>query len=500
MTIIRKIINWFKRLFQKLFKKKKTKNSKESYVIKNKKNKKYKFNNNTFEEEIPSYFIISNNEKEKLLYGLAIMKNFLQENSDKIREKEEKELISFIKNKSNKDIELKEDFLSLKEVESLVNNLDLEEKEVILDKYDNIIKREKDFKIHLNEIDKTIDLIKKNDISIMIENNIYQEISNIENDKQLMDNTCVKIDNFNKLVHSYINDADKLFIDKVIREYNKVNYVTVASVIIDNNYDNFKKLEDDFRNHRYNKYYYEREVNKIKQELNRIKNLKNKKEVNDHIINLRKELYTKSKDKYDLLYNNEVFMNFEKECDNLLDKLNTKVVDIKKEKVEVQEDNKIDEKNKYLQNILLRFEDLELARQLILFNQTRDNELLNKEDIGLYVDKIYEKFNNGQEVNFNFNRNKTKTELVILFNDINKVSSLITKEPYIMVEHINFKMDDLVEAVDIKNTELSSLLKINNIKVNEENTITDKLDLLQENSNKKKKNEHVLKKTNINKE
>ena len=112
-----------------------------------------------------------------------------------------------------------------------------------------------------------------------------------------------------------------------------MNYVTITTVFIDQEYEKIKKLQDDFKSHRYNKYYYEREINQIKQELNKIKNLKNRKDVNDSINNLKKELLTKSKDKYDILYNNEVFMNLEKECDNLLDKINAKVVDIKKEKL-----------------------------------------------------------------------------------------------------------------------------------------------------------------------
>ena len=493
MNLIRKIINWIKRLFQKFFKNKKKNSNNHNIIENNKKIKSNKVNMNTFDETLPGYLIIGNKEKDKLLYTIAIMKNFLEENNEKLKEKDENELIKLIKTKKNFNSDEK---LSMKQIEHLVSDFDTIEKKEILDKYDTLIKRDNEFKVHLKEIEKTEELIKKHDISIMVENAIYHEISNIENDKLLMDNACVKVDNFNKLISSYIDNVDKYFLKDVMNDYNKINYVTVASKMIDNGYSRFKKLEDDYKNHRYNKYYYEREVNQLKQEMNKIKNIKNKKEVNDHIIKLRKELYTKSKDKYDLLYNNEAFMNLEKECDNLIDKLNTKVVDIKKEETpeEVKEDNL--EKNKYLENIIKRFQDLELARRIILMNQISDDELKNKNDITLFIEKMYQKFNVGQPLEFNFERNKTKTELVVLFNDINKISSLINKEPYVVVEHINFKMDELIEAVDFKNQELANLLKINKITISEENTITDKINILQEQNGIKKEKVRVLKKNN----
>jgi hypothetical protein len=240
--------------------------------------------------------------------------------------------------------------------------------------------------------------------------------------------------------------------------------------MIDKNITRFRELEENYRKHRFNKHYYEREINRIKQELSTLRDLKNKRVVEEELVRLRKELYTKSKDKYDLLYNNEVFMNFEKECDNLLHKINAKVIDIKKEEVVKEEKPKdVRKKEEYLENILLRFKDMELAQELILLAQERDKEAI-KSNIYDYVRYIYQKYDNGIDADFNFSRNKKKTELVILFNELNLAIGNVKKEEFITVDHINFRMQDLVEAVDVKKQELDTIVGI------KESELGDKVD------------------------
>ena len=492
MTLIRKLIDWFKRLFRKLFHHKSIDKSKK--IVINKKNSKHYINSNvSFDGSLPSYMIISDKDKEKLIYSITVMLKMLEEQEINKLEKDKKVLIDLIKNNESVDIKLLDPIISgekeldTKYLNLLIKNFSEEDKKSITYQYQLINEKDKEFKVHVNEVDKVINLIEKKNISIIAENEINREIDNL-NDKN--NSSVEKIDKFDKKVVNIINNIDNDFLNEVVKQYKVINYVTISTTIIDKNYEVLKKLEDDYKNRRFNKYYYGREINKIKQELNKIKNLKNNKEVNDHIQLLKKELYTKSKDKYDLLYNNEVFINFNSECDKLLEKINTKVIDIKKEE---KTDKTKETKNKYVENIILRFQDMELARNLILQNYNQEIELSNPKDILNYVYSIYDKFNLGIDDIFNFKVNKTRAELVILYNDLNFVISKLKKEPYIFVDHINFRESDLIEATMVKNSELVNLMKKNNIE-NDGSLIEEKMELLA-NKDKKKKNK-ILKKSN----
>ena len=456
MTIIKRFINWIISLFRRLFKV--NKKNKNKVISKKKINNKKKNNqaniNPLFNESLPSYMIINNKEKEKLLYSISLMIALLNETNIKKKEIEEAKLFKLIKEKYNISVT---EIISQRQLETLIKEIKQEDKEEIINQYQINVKKDNDFKVHIEEIEKIVSLIKQKDLSIIDEIEIENEIDQVVNDKNLTDTYEEKIDYFNKNVCNIIDNVDKDFLSEVKKEYNTINYVTVSTLFIDKEYEKFNKLQDDFKHHRYNRFYYEREIKKLKQELNKIKNLKNNKEVNEHIEKLRKELYTKSKDKYDLLYNNEIFMNFNKECDNLLDKINTKVVDIKKEKEKVEVPKEEEKKNKYLENILKRFQDMSLARRIILLSQMEDQELINDPNYD-FAHEIIKKYNNGLNEEFNFDRNKKKTELVILFNELNLAINKINKEPIINVDHINFRMNDLTEAVEVKKNELGKLL------------------------------------------
>ena len=498
MTIIKKIINWIINLFRKLFgvKKKKTRVNSPMFSS-SKKDNKQKEINVSFNDTMPSYMVINDTSKEKLLYSIALMKNIIEENHNNIIEQAEKELLESIKSneKANLTNSSLEERLSYSKLDYIIKDFDKEEKKEIIDKYQIIKKREEEFKVHLEDIDRVVDLIKNNDISIVTENEIDREVNNILNDKNLTNDLEDKTDNFTKKVRDIYDNVDDKLLSDVVKEYKKVNYVTLTTTIIDKNYEQFKKLEEDFKNHRYNKYYYEREINRIKREINKVKNLKNNKEVNDHIMSLQKELYTKSKDKYDLLYNNEVFTNVLKECDNLLEKINAKVVDINKEKEIIEESEEKKRKQKYVENILLRFQDMEHARALIRKALEEDPSLMYPGDLEKTIEAIYERFNNGIEDDFNFLKNKERTEYVILYNDLNRIISTQKKEEYYTIDHINFKLEDLAEAVEVKMDEVNGIMKKKNIYYDD--TVTrEKIEL----SNPKKiNNSMVLKKNSDNK-
>ena len=377
-----------------------------------KKSEKKKKDNKNNNLSLPSYMIISDKEKEKMVYSITI---------------------------------------TMKMLEGQYNDQDNEEKKV--------------FDLRLNDVDKVIDLIKKKAISIVANNEISREVNNLsdKNNRDIIN----RIDVFNKKVIAIINNIDNDFLNIVVNQYNVVNYVTISTVIIDKNYEILSILEDDYQKHRFNKSYYERELNNIKHELKVIKEIKYYPKVQDSIILLKKDLYTKSIDKYDLLYSNELFVSFNNACDRLINNIEAKVVDLNKEPKD---------DDKHAIKAISRFQDLELAHNLII--KLLDIKI---DDISNYINDIYNRFNNGIKNKFNYNTNKNKTELVILYNELNIAINKLCGESYIFLYHINFRMRDLLEAIQVKQEELSILLKDKNIIIN--NTIDNKIMLL----NKKNK-------------
>ena len=466
IELIKKFINWLieliKGLFGKKKKKKKIKCHHEQNIIENKKT--IASINGVFDSTLPVYMIISETEKEKLVYSIGLMKNVLMEKNSKIKETEEKELVALIENKCGIKVS---EIIDDKYIDTIVKDLNTEDKKEIINKYRDITKRDIEFKKHVSEIDKTIKLINENDISIITADEIDREISNIVNDKS-NDELDQKIDDFNIKVFEIVEDFDKDFIKEVVKEYKTVNYVTIATTILDRNYERFKKIEEDFKNHRFNRYYYEREINKIKRELQEIRDLKNKKEVREHIEKLKKELYTKSKDKYDLLYNNEVFVDITKRCDMLLDKVNTKVVDIRKEekKVKKEKDEKEERKEDELEeieydeekseNIILRFQDLSLANRIILFHRQMQIKKMTNSHVDEYLDDLYNEFLKGVDGPFNYESNRVKTELANLINDLDGIIARKENRPPVVLEHSNFRMEDLVNGAIVRKEKIET--------------------------------------------
>ena len=359
-----------------------------------------------------------------------------------------KEMIESFKNNLNKSFNKNTN----KQFELLVNYLPKDKKDDISLKYNSIYHDRKVINENINNLDITIDKLEKRNITLIEKNSIEDKIDNFINSKNT--NLLEDVNNINSDILYTMKNINKNIIDKVKIEYKKINYVTLTTELLDEIQLKFKKIESEYNSHLYNKYYYEREINKIKKHILELKELKNKPEVYSEILKLRKELYTKSKDKYDILYNNEVFMNINEQCDNLIGKVNAKVVDIKKEKKE--KEAKKDKNKEYLKKIILRFKDMELARELIIGNEQEDFD--NYKEMILYIKNIYEGYSDIELPPFNFERNKQKTELIILFNKLNKVNCHLKKEKYLPIEHINFRMNDILDAVNYKKEELSKIM------------------------------------------
>lgn len=438
MNIIRIIINFFKKLFHRLFGKKKIVKKVQKNIVKAK-NKRYLkgcgiLANEALDGFLPLYLIIGEEEKRKLL-------------------------------SKTKSIELK-----------------LLEKNELIDR--NI----------LNELNKLSKKIEEKKISFYQLEIIDEKINELLIDRELFNNTHEKIEKLNKEVFDVLDNYDKNLKDKVIREYKELNYITITTVVLDDTIIEIQELKDNYKKHRFNRHYYEREIEKIKKRLNNLKTLRGNKKILEEIEVLKKDWFIKSKDKYDLLYNDEIFINLNKICDDLYNKVNKKVIDLKKEQLVKKEKKEIvnkKEKKKeendlleWQERIIKRFEDIELARKILLLRQRQREEDLYQDSILESVNKIYFDFINGEKVVFNYERNKSKTELVKLYNDINFINAKITKKEYLFIDHINYQMDDLIATTKAKKEELDLLLEKNyHIKMNENQNsilVNNKLDLMME--------------------
>ena len=477
--MFKKIIEWIKKIFNRLFGKKKiTKRIKKNFQ--NNHNKRYLKGYGVMIEDslstsMPIYLMIPGEEREKTIQ-------------------------------------------KLKQIEYKIQDLDKSEE---LTKIKSIIQRIEDntISVYQNEkINTEIDRLLSNktifDNYILEKKDILKESTDFECIIKTIDDSLTKIDEIT-------NSLDYNIKDKLQENGEKINYLTITSLILDETAEEIKKIEDDYKHHRYNKYYYNRELERIKERINSLIKIRDSEEVRLEILDLRNDIFYKSKDRYDLLYNEEAFLNIQTECDILLKKVNKRVIDIKRDNIEKNKersDNKKDAKKEnkkerkeetkdveekeqeFYESILKRFQDVELARQLILLKMSNSMHLNTKDELLLNIERIYFDFLNGEKAIFNYQRNKVKTELVEFYNSVNCLNCLLNDEEYISVDHINFKMSDLISAAIIKKECLEETL-INKYNYQRDkhqaNILVDnKLNLLLE-EEEKKIGSHILVKRNI---
>ena len=495
MSLIKRIITWLIALFKRIFgvskKKKVSTNSKEI----NKSILKKKSIASVYNESLPSYMMIDEQDKLFLIKRINELKDsiILSNKSKQISK------IMVLLTKDNDTINKVSDYLNsenylnlnVKKINALLHefsNIPSKDIDIIIkdiDNHKNLVKN------NIKSLDEIIAYLENNDISIESKSIIDDKIQTLFDNKQKDELTI-----YDKDIINIINNWDRSIISEIKTEYQIVNYITISTVIVDRILNKYQKLENDYERRLFNQYYYEREINKIKEQIKYLKNLKNTHSVNLEIEKLRKELYTKSKDKYDILYNNEIFINLENRCDKLLNKVKQKVIDLKKvqEKDEIKEENKDKQKKDYLENIIRRFQDLNLSQKLIIEYQ---NKIIDNKDLLSFLDKTYAEFIKGVNEPFNYERNKAKTELVKLLNDLNSVISLKNKTHAISIDHINFRMSDLIDAVMVKKREVNDM--INNHDVLENSELVDaKIDNFKKKFLLKEEQKKLIKKFNNN--
>jgi len=357
----------------------------------------------------------------------------------------------------------------------------------------------------LNSIKKINEVINNNQILVSQIDELNEILDITLKDEELNLNTNEKInilkDNIISLFDENLKDYEKHIIEKAYYEHEKVNYVIVTSMLIDEIYDELEMINDNYQKKRYSKKEFFDKVRKIEKKLERLEKINNRKEVEKEIELLKNDLYTKRKDKYDLLYNKEIFINLKKQCDNIIKQVEInekkrKEVKIEKqkndEKLKKEELNK--EKNKKdlekqqeeleeekirEENILRRFIDLELARQILAVREIEKLKKFKKENIIDDTLISYQEFLLGDNHDFNFVRNKIKLEVVKLYNDTLRNICVLEGMPFNPTEHINIKLSDVIEETLSNQQHLNNLL-LEKKKVNVEETkvsmkVTEKL-------------------------
>ena len=405
---------------------------------------------------------------------------------------------------------------------------------LLLNKKTNTLKHKvslldlKNNNLNIDTINDILNTINKNELYINQAIEINHLLNNINSDTELNLNTNEKLnilkDNISIIINQKLDDYQTSIIKKAYSEYNSVNYVIMTTLLIDDIIDEINELNNDFKKIKYTKIEYERKISQIKDKINKLEIINNRKEVIDEIENLRKDFYTKKKDKYDLLYNNEIFINLNNKCDELLNIINInekeqKYIKINLEKETEKKKNEIQKKQETLkkkrqeqeekkkkeqefnENVIKRFIDMEFAHRLLLLREGKRNKLLTKEQIINHTISYYNDFLLGEQHEFNFERNKVKTEITKLYNDISSVICNIEKKEFVPLEHINIKLEILTEATIEKQTTLNNLIeKKYNYKIEEDNTnkrTTAKLNTIltkEKDKENKKENSKVLKK------
>ena len=418
MSIVRIIINWFKKLFQRLFQKKPKKILENNVDSTYGSQKKYLKGYGVFIEEsavvtIPPYLIVKESQKEKIVKKLDEIEKKLKDiSSDTLKER--------------------------KNIQSITKKIEKDKISIIV----------------LSNIDEKID-----------------ELLSIPQQEKFLE----MVKEFNNESLDIIKETDKKILQQVKKEYHRLDYVALTTFLIDDINNDLDYYFKSIRDHRHNRYYYNRLLNGLKNRIVYLQTIYDYDTIQQELLRLKKDLMVKNMDKYDLLYNDEIFLKLIEDCDNLLNSVNEKVVDSQKKKeepktsktkeIKKQEERKKQEENQrkkedelFKENILKRFKDMELARRLIELSEVEEIGFQSVDDLLKYLNKSYCDFLQGEQDPFYFERNRTKTELVKLCNKIMRVDSLLNNEEYLQLLHTNYRMDDILELTMVRKDKLEETL------------------------------------------
>ena len=354
----------------------------------------------------------------------------------------------------------------LKSIDELIEKLADKVEEINDEKKQDEIKVIKEIKesIAKKAESESINVSQEEDIKEVLTTAIKDEEIHIDTDQKIR-NIQKEID---KVLDKKINKHDKDIIEKAYYKYEKVNYVVATTMEIEELEEDIKDLQDSLERGLHKKDYYLDKVKEIEKKINRLRKINKNPKVYDELERLKEDFYTKSIDKYDLLYTKEVFINLDKQCENIIDIINNKEKEedkdekTRKDKIqeerqkrelEREEERKLKEqererrqreKEEREDNIIKRYFDLKISNSILLTNLLIHRERM-KSGIVKTLEEDYDDYLQGETNNFNFDRNKQKTEVCKLYNNLLEVLCTEQKAPFEPVNHINYQYQKLLE-------------------------------------------------------
>lgn len=448
-----------------------------------------------------------------------------------------KRKIKYKKAKEKKEIEEKNKHYKKQTLNKINYNLlypkiTLEEKKLLNTKCLNLknkifVLKQENNNLNINTINEIINSINNNEIHTNQYVNINKLLDNINNNEELKLNTNEKLeilkDNISTIIDKKLNDYEEYVLEKAYQEYNQVNYVIMTTLLINDILQEIKEVNDDYNKNKYSKIEYEQKIKKIKNKINNLKTINNRKEVREELENLQQDFFTKKNDKYNLLYNDSIFDNLEDECDKLIknieykeklekkkeenDKIEKEEIKLalnkknkvlkEKEEKEKQKEQKEKKEKEYENNLLKRFIDQEIAKKILLLRETSRNVINTKDSVIRETINFYNNFLEGDNHEFNFEKNRLKTEIVLLYNDINHNISFIEKTDYLPLNSINIDVNSLAYATLQKQKTLNNLIeKKYSVNIDKDESSKAVKDKLTQAINKEEKHNDKAKKDN----
>ena len=370
------------------------------------------------------------------------------------------ELVDKLKEKIIKEEKYEEeDIKKLEKIKEIVNEeLNISQVEQIKDVLIENIEEEKVLEEEHEEGKEVSKEVPEKELSA------HEKILNIQKDiDEIMDNK--------------LNKHEKDLIEQAYYKYEKVNYVIATTVEIDEIEKDLNNLIDEIEVNNYKKSYYVSKAKEIKKKIERLEKINKNPQVQEEIKRLKEDFYTKSVDKYDILYNKEVFVSLSKRCDDALELLNNKEKQVKEEREnrkaqkarereereeryqQKQEERaqkreeREREKDEYYENIIKRYRDLKISNAIILANIMNHSAKMGKKNIIEVLRDDYDLYLEGEHNDFIFDRNRKKTEVCKLYNNLLQVLSDHQKVDYQPLTHINYPYYNLLEeTIGLKTT------------------------------------------------
>ncbi len=353
----------------------------------------------------------------------------------------------------DKDVLKEEAIVKVENIENFIKEQKQEIKEDTLELIDKII--DEGFVNHPphKQVVKLEQVVKKEGYKETKENKEEkQEVK--ENKTELQEEEPTIVEENKNIKKELVKEVKK---EKVKDEEIVIDnsYVITTTKIIEKIIKRLKDIKEDFAIDK-NLDRVEEKAKDIKKQVLELLEIYNTRDVQELIRKLKYDHDTKKEDKYDILFNDEIFKNIINECDGILnirrERKEAKKEEKKKEKEEKKkEETKEKQKTKEERikeqaeeqqkiNIRKRFEDLFLANQLL-----EQDVLLKKDpDLVTFLRTNYFLFGMADKHAFNFERNRNKYEVVRLFNNLVYASSVLDGAPYEPLLHINVNYRELL--------------------------------------------------------